>query len=230
MKILKYSFLVLAAISAAYVLAPIAQAAEECSSVVYDASGGATYRDVKGATSPQYPASVPYLDANRNFCGPVKACPAFANEAGTFLCAPASVHGIVAILGKVFGVMFAAVGIVAGFVFLYAAFMYVTSEGEAERARMAKRILIYAVVALVIAALAWGAPSVIQSFLTGTGGGAPPINCPSNAYYSSAYGTCLCTSGYDVYNSSTNTCVSGANCGNPDYASAHRGECRAGAQ
>ncbi len=48
---------------------------------------------------------------------------------------------------------------------LYAAFLYVISQGNEDRIKMAKTILIYAVVGLVVAVLAGGVSVVIQDFI-----------------------------------------------------------------
>jgi len=48
---------------------------------------------------------------------------------------------------------------------LYAAFLYVISQGNEDRIKSAKTILIYAVVGLVVAVLAGGISVVIQEFI-----------------------------------------------------------------
>lgn len=48
---------------------------------------------------------------------------------------------------------------------LYAAFLYVISQGNEERIKTAKTVLIYAVVGLVVAVLAGGISVVIQDFI-----------------------------------------------------------------
>lgn len=82
-------------------------------------------------------------------------------------CSPSTASGLLGILGKVFTTMFIFLITVASFTLLYAAFLYVTSEGEQEKINKAKKIIIYAVIALVVAALALGAPVAIQQFITG---------------------------------------------------------------
>lgn len=49
---------------------------------------------------------------------------------------------------------------------LYAAFLYIIAQGNDVRIQAAKKILIYAIVGLVVAVIAGGASSVVQSFLT----------------------------------------------------------------
>ena len=52
---------------------------------------------------------------------------------------------------------------------LYAAFLYMISQGNEERMERAKKVLIYAIVALVIAVLAGGISSVVEDFITDVG-------------------------------------------------------------
>ncbi len=81
-------------------------------------------------------------------------------------CSPTTAKGLLDILGKVFTVMLIFLVTIASFSLLYAAFLYVTSEGEQEKINTAKKIIIYAVIALIVAALALGAPRAIQAFIT----------------------------------------------------------------
>ncbi len=48
---------------------------------------------------------------------------------------------------------------------LYAAFLYIISQGSEDRIKMAKTILIYAVIGLVVAVLAGGINVVVQDFV-----------------------------------------------------------------
>lgn len=82
-------------------------------------------------------------------------------------CAPTTAQGLLDIISKVFTTMFIFLVTIASFTLLYAAFLYVTSEGEQEKINQAKKIIIYAVVALIVAALAFGAPRAVQTFITG---------------------------------------------------------------
>ncbi len=67
-------------------------------------------------------------------------------------------YGILMILGVIF--------------VLYAAFLYLISQGSDERIGTAKKVLIYAIVALVIAVLAWGVSGLVEGWMTsGTPGG-----------------------------------------------------------
>ncbi len=60
-------------------------------------------------------------------------------------------YGILMILGVVF--------------ILYSAFLFMTSSGNQEKVSTARRALIYAIVALVIGVLAWGAESLVMNLL-----------------------------------------------------------------
>jgi len=62
-------------------------------------------------------------------------------------------YGILMILGVVF--------------VLYAAFLYLISQGSDERIGNAKKVLIYAIVALVIAVLAWGVSGLVENWMAG---------------------------------------------------------------
>jgi hypothetical protein len=64
--------------------------------------------------------------------------------------------------------MFAIVIALASVFLLYAAFLYVTSRGEGEKIENAKKIIIFAVVALIVAAIAAGIPAVVKTFITGS--------------------------------------------------------------
>jgi len=50
---------------------------------------------------------------------------------------------------------------------LYAAFLYLTSGGSPEGIKKAKDMLIYTVVAIFVAIIAFGLPMIITNFLTG---------------------------------------------------------------
>ena len=80
-------------------------------------------------------------------------------------CVPISSSTLLAVINKVFTTMFIFLVTIASFTLLYAAFQYVTSEGEQEKIDTAKKMIIYAVIALIVAALAFGAPRAIQSFI-----------------------------------------------------------------
>jgi len=92
-------------------------------------------------------------------------CPPGVSGQTTTGCAPTTAAGLLGIINKVFTTMFVFLVTIASFTLLYAAFVYITSEGEQEKIVQAKRIIIYAFVALIVAALAFGAPRAIQSFI-----------------------------------------------------------------
>ncbi len=151
MKVLQYLFIALIAVVSLVPVAPVALAVE-CGSVTYAAGGGATYKDTSGT-------------AITGTCDNV--CPSYAGVAGTYSCSPTTAKGLLDIINKVFTTMFIFLVTIASFTLLYAAFLYVTSEGEQEKINTAKKIIIYAVIALIVAALAFGAPRAIQTFITG---------------------------------------------------------------
>jgi len=84
------------------------------------------------------------------------------------------------LLGAVAGWIYAIFIGVAVIIFLYSAFLYLTAAGSPEKISSAKKTLVYGVVALVIAVLAGGIPTLIEGFLGGnTGSGGPPACSPS---------------------------------------------------
>ena len=74
-------------------------------------------------------------------------------------------EGFLGLINAVFNAAFVLLLAIGSLFILYAAFLYVTSEGEAEKVGSAKKIIIYAVVSFVVAALAYGLPKITQSFL-----------------------------------------------------------------
>ncbi len=62
-----------------------------------------------------------------------------------------------------FGILLA----LAGIFIIYAAFLYLTSSGDTAKTDKAKNIIVYAVVAIVIAVLAWGITIVAQQLVGG---------------------------------------------------------------
>jgi hypothetical protein len=59
---------------------------------------------------------------------------------------------------------------------LWAAFLYVTAEGEAEKPSQARKMVLYAAIGIVIALLAKGVPSLVAD-LFGQSSGAFLLNC-----------------------------------------------------
>ncbi len=85
-------------------------------------------------------------------------------------CTPANpsittVKGILDLMAKIFGFFFAVVVALASVFLLYAAFEYVTSKGEGEKIEKAKTIIIYAVVALIVAGIAYAIPTIVSNFV-----------------------------------------------------------------
>src|SRR5690242_4545588 len=64
--------------------------------------------------------------------------------------------------------------------FLVGGYRYVTSGGEAERVRSANKTLLYAAIAVVVALVASGMPSLVSSFI---GGGFSGSVCQSGAFF-----------------------------------------------
>lgn len=62
-----------------------------------------------------------------------------------------------------FGILLA----LAAIFIIYAAFLYLTAAGDATKTDKAKNIIIYAVVAIVVAVLAWGITVVAQQLVGG---------------------------------------------------------------
>lgn len=69
---------------------------------------------------------------------------------------------IVTIARWMFGILMA----LAIVFILYAAFLYIIAQGNEDRIKTAKTILIYAVVGLVVAVLAGGISVIVQDFIT----------------------------------------------------------------
>ncbi len=79
-------------------------------------------------------------------------------------CTPTDATTFNALIQSVFNVVFGLLIIIASFFLLYAAFLYISSHGETEKVTKAKDTVVYAVVALIVAAFAWGLPRVVISF------------------------------------------------------------------
>ena len=79
--------------------------------------------------------------------------------------APTNFEGLIKVIVTVAQWMFGILMALSIVFILYAAFLYVISQGNEERIKMAKTILIYAVVGLIVAVLAGGINVVIQDFI-----------------------------------------------------------------
>ena len=83
--------------------------------------------------------------------------------------APKNLTGFLDVINKIAKWMYNLL-LALGVVFvLYAAFLYLLSQGSDDKITTAKRVLIYAIVALVIAVLAGGVSSIVKDALR-TGG------------------------------------------------------------
>ena len=71
----------------------------------------------------------------------------------------------VAILDTVAGWLFAILMSLAVVMIIYAAYLYLTAAGNPERITSAKKTLIYAIVAIVVALVAGGIPKLIEGIL-----------------------------------------------------------------
>ena len=113
------------------------------------------------------------------FCAPVAlaahTCPAGVTAShdpisGIALpCTPTTSTAFYTMIQTVFNVVFGVLIMVASFMLLYAAFEYITAQGNEEKLGKAKNMIVYAIVAIVVGIFAWGLPRVVIGFF---GGGA----------------------------------------------------------
>lgn len=92
--------------------------------------------------------------------------PATCGTQGTPPCAVTNVQGIFDLLTRVFGFFFGIVVALSSIFLLYAAFQYVIARGDEGKIEKAKNIIIYAVVALVVAAIAYAVPTIVANFFS----------------------------------------------------------------
>lgn len=78
-----------------------------------------------------------------------------------------SVNQIFDLINRIVGYIQALFWIVATVFIFYAAYLYLTAAGDPEAVGKARDQLIYAVVAMAVALLAFAIPTIIQSFLGG---------------------------------------------------------------
>ena len=81
------------------------------------------------------------------------------------LCPIKSLGGVSVLLQRVFNILFGLFMISGSFIILWAGFLFLQSEGNPEKINEAKRMLIYALIALIIGFFAWGLPRVIIAML-----------------------------------------------------------------
>jgi len=69
------------------------------------------------------------------------------------------------LLTRIFNFLFGLFMVVASAFLLYAGFLYLNSRGDPGKTENAKHMLLYAVIAVVIAAVAWGLPTAVKTFI-----------------------------------------------------------------
>ena len=79
---------------------------------------------------------------------------------------PTSVGGVYLIVVKIMQWIFTFLLIIAVIFLFFAAFSYLTAGGDPEKLGKAKSQLIYAIVAIAIALVAFGIRTIIQNFIT----------------------------------------------------------------
>ncbi len=79
---------------------------------------------------------------------------------------PTNVGGFEALLQGLLNLLFTIFGIAAVFFILYAAFLYLTAAGDPEKVKKASKTLLYAVVAVVVAIIAWSLPLLINNVVS----------------------------------------------------------------
>ena len=78
---------------------------------------------------------------------------------------PRSFSGLIDVIVTISQWMFGILMALSIVFILYAAFLYIISQGNEDRIKMAKTILIYAVIGLVVAVLAGGINVIVQDFV-----------------------------------------------------------------
>ena len=76
-----------------------------------------------------------------------------------------SIEGLFAILMKELGWVYTIFFVIAAFFILFAAFTYLTAKGDAEKVKGARDQIIYAVIAIVVALLAFSIDKIVASFI-----------------------------------------------------------------
>jgi hypothetical protein len=79
------------------------------------------------------------------------------------------VNGLLRAIDTLIGWIFTFLLILAVIFVLYAAFLYLTAGGDAEKVGRANHIILYAAVAIAVAVLSRSIPFVVKSFVTGLG-------------------------------------------------------------
>lgn len=73
------------------------------------------------------------------------------------------VTGIYNLLSDIFTILYSLFFAVAAFFLLYAAFLYLTAQGEEEKLKKAKNVLVYAIIAIVVALVSLGIDNIVAS-------------------------------------------------------------------
>lgn len=80
-------------------------------------------------------------------------------------CPPQTTEDFLAALQRIFSGGAAIIVLASGLFILYAAFLYISSHGDDEKVSKAKDTIVYAVMGLVVAGLAYGLPFFIRNIL-----------------------------------------------------------------
>lgn len=80
-------------------------------------------------------------------------------------CPPKSLEGFSLFITRIFNLLFGLFVIAGSFIILWAGFLFLQSEGNPEKTNEARRMVVYAIIALVIGVFAWGLPRVILAML-----------------------------------------------------------------
>ena len=75
------------------------------------------------------------------------------------------VGGLFGILTKMLGWVYTIFFVIAAFFILFAAFTYLTAKGDPEKVKGARDQIIYAVIAIVVALLAFSIDKIVAAFL-----------------------------------------------------------------
>ncbi len=78
------------------------------------------------------------------------------------------VTDVYTILNNVLNIVYTIFFIIAAFFIILAAFQYLTAQGDPEKTKTAKNMIIYAIVAIVVALLAVSVRGVVENFLDAT--------------------------------------------------------------
>ena len=81
---------------------------------------------------------------------------------------PSSVDDIVRILEKLFNIAYRLFFAAAAFTILFAAYNYLTAQGSAEKLKKAQDMLLYSVIAIIIALISLSVDNIIASLVGGT--------------------------------------------------------------